>query len=190
MAESSLDSLRQTRVVQVQLRAYELRPENSPPIPPEVEALHHKRVAEHWPRVQQIARERFGLELKRMDDPRPHPTRLAHIGAKFAVAQGFGDAYHRAVFRAHWHDLRDISAPDTLLEIARAIGLDQAGFGAALGDPDYRADVEADQYWAWTHNVAGVPAFIFSDRYVVSGAQPVEVLQHAVDQCLADGLDR
>ena len=189
MAESSLDSLRQTRVVQVQLRAYELRPEDAPPIPPEVEAQHRQRGAENWPRVQRIARERFGLEMTRMDDPRPHPTRLAHIGAKYAMAQGFGDAYHRAVFRAHWQELRDISAPDTLLDIARAIGLDQAGFAAALADPDYRAEVEADQYWAWQHNLGGVPAFIIGERYLVSGAQPVEVLQAAVDKCLEDGLD-
>ena len=188
MAESSLDSLKQTRAVQVQFRAYELRPEGTPPIPPELEAQYRQRIAAGWPRVQQIARERCGLELKRMDDPQPHPTRLAHIGARYASAQGQGEAYHRAVFRAHWQELRDISQADTLADIARALGLDEAGFRAALENPDYRAEVEADEYWAYQQNLSGVPAFIFAEHYLVSGAQPVEMLEQLVDRCVQEGL--
>jgi predicted DsbA family dithiol-disulfide isomerase len=189
MAESSLDSLRQTRAVQVQFRAYELRPEGTPPIPPELEAQHRQRIAAGWPRVQQMARERFGLELKRMDDPQPHSTRLAHVGAKFAMGHGQGEVYHRAVFRAHWQELRDISAVETLVEIARAIGLDEAEFRAALDSPDYRAEVESDEYWAWQQDLRGVPAFIFAERYLVSGAQPVGLLQQVVDKCVQEGLN-
>ena len=189
MAESSLDSLSQTRTVQVQFRAYELRPEGTPPIPAEIEAQYRERIADGWPRMQQIARERFGLELKRMVDPQPRSTRLAHIGAKFAMAQGQGEAYHLAVFRAHWQALRDISAVDTLAEIARAVGLDETAFRAALVNPDYRDEVERDEYWAAQQQLSGVPAFIFAERYLVSGAQPVEVLEQVVDRCVQEGLN-
>ncbi len=188
MAESSLDSLKQTRVVKVEFRAYELRPEGTPPLPPEVEAQYRQRVAAGWPRVQQIARERFGLDLKRMDDPRPHPTRRAHIGAKYAAAHGQADAYHRAVFRAHWQELRDISSLETLAEIARALELDEAGFRAALDDADFQAEVELDEVWAYRQELRGVPAFIFAGRYLVSGAQPVELLQQVVDRCIEEDL--
>jgi len=125
MAESSLDLLHETHDIQVGWRAYELRPLNTPPIPPEVEAAHQERIAAGWPSVQQIARERFGLELKRMEGGH-HPTRLAHIGAKFAIEHGKGEAYHRAVCRAHWQELRDISSPGTLAEIAVAVGLNES----------------------------------------------------------------
>lgn len=188
MAESGLDSLRMTRDVQVEWRAYELRPAGAEALPPEVEAVHRRRIAESWPRVQQMARERFGLELKRMDDPAPRNTRLAHIGAKFALAHGQAEAYHKAVFQAHWRDLRDITAVDTLAEIARAAGLDEAGFRASLTDPAYIAAVEGDEYWAWQQGLQGVPAFIFGNRYLVSGAQPVDVLEEVYDRCLAEGL--
>jgi predicted DsbA family dithiol-disulfide isomerase len=188
MAESSLDSLKQTRAVQVQFRAYELRPEGTPPLAPEVEAQHRQRGATGWPRVQQIARERFGLELKRMEHQLPHPTRLAHIGAKYAVAHEQAEAYHRAVFRAYWQELRDISKVETLLEIARAVGLDETEFRAALDSPDFRAAVETDEYWAWQQDLRGVPAFIFAERYLVSGAQPAELLQQVVDKCVQEGL--
>ena len=187
MAESSLDSLRQTRDVQVEWRAYELRPEGTPPLPPEVEAAHRQRIAEGWPRVQQIALDRFGLELKRSEEPSSRPTRLAHIGAKYAQAQGRGEPYHKAVFKAHWLDLRDISSVDTLAEIAREAGLDEAGVRAALADPDYAAAVETDEYWAFQQGLQGVPAFIFCNRYLVSGAQPVELLQEVYDRCVEEG---
>jgi predicted DsbA family dithiol-disulfide isomerase len=187
MAESSLDSLRQSREVQVEWRAYELRPAGTPPLPPEVEAAHRRRIAEGWPRVQQIARERFGLELKRMEDASSHPTRAAHVGAKFALAQGRAEAYHRAVFRAHWQELRDISDLDVLAGIAASVDLDPAAFRAALDDPALIAEVETDEYWAWQQDLRGVPAFIFAMRYLVSGAQPVEALEQVVDRCLAEG---
>lgn len=189
MAESSLDSLRQIRSIEVEWRAYELRPADTPPIPPDAEAAYRERIAEGWPRVQQIALERFGLELKRMEDASPRPTRLAHIGAKYAQAQGaeHGEAYHRAVFRAHWQELRDISDAAVLAEIARGAGLDEAGFRAALTRPDYVAAVETDEYWAWQQELRGVPAFIFAMRYLVSGAQPPEVLAEVVDKVLAEG---
>ncbi len=38
------------------------------------------------------------------------------------------------------------------------------------------------------YGVDGIPAFIFADRYLVPGAQPVQVLEQAVDQCVAEGL--
>jgi predicted DsbA family dithiol-disulfide isomerase len=188
MAESSLDSLKLRREIAVTFRAYELHPEKAEPLPPEVEEHYRKRIAAGWPRVEQMARERFGLEMKRQEDPRPHPTRLAHIGAKYAMAHERGDEYHHAVFRAHWQELRDISSADTLVEIAEAIGLDGLAFRAALTDPDLRAEVEADLYWAYQQQLGGVPAFIFGDRYLVSGAQPVEMLEQVVDKCLEEGL--
>jgi predicted DsbA family dithiol-disulfide isomerase len=188
MAESSLDSLRQQREVAVEWRAYELRPADLPPIPPEVEAAHQQRIAAGWPRVQQMALERFGLELKRMEDAAPRPTRLAHIGAKCALAQGHGEAYHKAVFRAHWQELRDISDAAVLADIAGEVGLERGAFGAALTDPDHVAAVEGDEYWAYQQQLSGVPAFIFGMRYLVSGAQPPEVLAEVVDKCIAEGL--
>jgi predicted DsbA family dithiol-disulfide isomerase len=187
MAESSLDSLKQTREVEVDWRAYELRPAGSPELPPEVEAAHRRRIAEGWPRVQEIARNRFGLDMRRAEDPSPRNTRLAHVGAKFALAQGRAEAYHKAVFAAHWRDLRDISSADTLAEIAREVGLDEAAFRAALTDPEFVAAVEGDEYWAWQQGLQGVPAFIFAERYLVSGAQPVELLQEVYDRCVEEG---
>ena len=188
MAESSLDSLRKTRSVSVERRAFELRPAEAPSLPPEVEANYRARILAGWPQVQAIARERFGLELKYAPEARRYPTRSAHAGAKYAEEKGQGEAYHLAVYRAYWQDLRDISSPDVLVEIVRDLGLDEGEFRAALTDDRYFTEVLADEAWAMQHGLSGVPAFIFGDRYLVSGAQPAEVLQRVVDRCLQEGL--
>jgi predicted DsbA family dithiol-disulfide isomerase len=187
MAESGLGSLRETHDVQMEWRAYELRPTEAPPIPPEIEAAHQERIADGWSRVQQIARERFGLEMRRIEGER-HPSRLAHVGAKFAIQRGKGDDYHLAVFRAHWQELRDISSPETLAEIAVAVGLDEAEFRAALADDLLLSAVLEDERWAAEIGLTGVPAFIFGERYLVVGAQPVGMLRQVADRCIEEGL--
>ncbi len=187
MGEAALETLQQSRDVTLEIRAYELRPAGSPALPPAQEAAFRQRVSESWPRVQQMALERFGLELKRHEEGTITPTRLAHVGAKYALANDLGEAYHKAMFRAHWQELRDISDVDTLAAIARAVGLDEAGFRAALEDPALIQAVEDDEAFAHDNGLGGVPAFIFGERYLVSGAQPVAVLEQAVDQCVAEG---
>jgi len=184
MAESGLDSLRKTHSLKVEWRAFELRPSGAPPVPAE----YRERIFAGWPRVQQLARERFGVEMKRAAFKDPGATFLAHVGAKYALEHGQGEAYHHAVFVAHWQDERDIASVAVLTEIARGLGLDSAGFRAALDDPRYRARVEADKAWAARHGLNGVPASIFGNRYLVSGAQPVEVLREVAERCIAEGL--
>ena len=76
MAESGLDSLCQTHDVTVEWRAYELHPAGAQPLPPQVEARIREKIAAGWPRVQQIAHERFGLELKRMEGERSEERRV------------------------------------------------------------------------------------------------------------------
>jgi predicted DsbA family dithiol-disulfide isomerase len=184
MAESGLDSLRKTHAVQVEWRAYELRPAGAPPIPAEYRA----RIFAGWPRVQQMARERFGVEMKRPELKGAGGTFLAHVGAKFAAAQGQGEAYHHAVFVAHWQDQRDIASAEVLTEIAREVGLEGDAFCAALEDPRAQAQVREEEEWAYRNGLSGVPAFVFGNRYLVSGAQPAEVLRQVADRCVAEGL--
>ncbi|NUM45555.1 MAG: DsbA family oxidoreductase [Anaerolineales bacterium] len=184
MAESGLDSLRETHPLTIQWKAYELRPEGSPPMPPE----YRERILAGWPRVQQMARERFNVEMTRPGLKNPGDTFLAHTGGKFAERQGLGEAYHKAVFRAHWQTEQDIADPETLTKIAGEVGLDETAFRQALADPELAAEVRADEHWAMQNGLNGVPAFIFGNRYLVSGAQPVEVLRQVADRCIQEGL--
>jgi predicted DsbA family dithiol-disulfide isomerase len=162
--------------VEVVWRSYELRPTGSPPIPPEYLA----RIEATRPRLYKMAREQYGLELNR--GPMGIHSRAALIGAKYAEAQGKGPLYHDAVFRAYWQRANNIGDVEVLAEIAQAIGLDRGAFLTALNDEQYNAQVEADVEQAYYYGLTGVPALVFGERYLVSGAQPYEVLQQVVEK--------
>jgi predicted DsbA family dithiol-disulfide isomerase len=127
-----------------------------------------------------MAREQYGLELNR--GPMGVSSRAALIGAKYAEAQGYGAQYHDAVFRAYWQRANNIGDVDVLAEIAHSVGLEREPFLAALNDEDYEAQVEADVEQAYQYGLTGVPALIFGSRYLVSGAQPYEVLRQVVEK--------
>ena len=161
-------------------RSFELRPAGAPPIPPEYRA----RIEASRPQLMQVARERYNREL----NPGPFgiDSRPALIGAKFAEQSGAGPAYHDGVMRAYWQAARDISDRTVLAEIAAAAGMERAAFIAALDDPTFDAAVQQDVELARQYGLNGVPALVFDNRYLVSGAQPVDVLRRIVDQIAAE----
>lgn len=164
----------------VRWRSFELRPPGAPPISPDYRA----RIEAGKPRLAQIAREVYGLDLNpgRVDGG----SRSALIGAKFAEAAGAGDAYHTAVFRAYWQQERQIDDRAVLADIATEVGLDRQAFLAALDDPAYLSQVLADEELAYRYGLGGVPALVFADKYLISGAQPYETLARAAERVRAE----
>jgi len=171
-----LEKLKQSYDVEIVWHSYELRPKGSPPIPPEYLA----RIKAGEPRLINIAREHYGLELNR--GPSGISSRMALIGAKVAEAQGKGTQYHSAMLRAYWQRANNIGDTDVLAEIAQGVGLERETFLAALSDARYEAQVDADIDEAYSYGLNGVPALIFGRRYLVSGAQPYEVLRQVVEK--------
>jgi predicted DsbA family dithiol-disulfide isomerase len=171
-----LEKLKSTFDVDVYWRSYQLRPPGSPPIPPEYRA----RIAQADVRLNQIARDSYGLKLNR--GPFGIDSRPALIGEKYAESQGNGDAYHDLVQDAYWQGACAIDDIDVLKELAASAGLDPDEFEVALKKPEYEASVEADIQQAYEFGLSGVPALIFENKYLVSGAQPYDVLQRVVSQ--------
>lgn len=186
MGLAGLDAVARTHEITVSRRAYELRPREAPKMDPEQAAQIRAKIMAGRATVEQIARDRFGLELKHPNLDFGIDTRLAHIAARAADALGAGDAYHRAVFAAYWREGRHIGERATLIDLAAEVGLDKAAFELELDRPEHRDAVLADEAWAHQQGLNGVPAFIFANRYLVSGAQPPAVLRQAVEKCMAE----
>ena len=55
-------------------------------------------------------------------------------------------------------------------------------FAAALQNPEFERQVLADVQTARDYRLDGVPALIFADTYLVSSAQPYDVLKRVVEK--------
>ena len=179
LAATSLAILKESHDVEVVWHSYELRPKGSPPM---TEA-YRARIEASQPRLKQMAREHYGVELK--SGPFGIDSRTALIGDKYAESQGKGDAYHAATFRAYWQEGHNIEDRAVLLDIAQSVGLDANKFSAALDEPIYEDAVLFDIEEAQKFGLSGVPALIFAGKYLVSGAQPYESLVKIVGQVQA-----
>jgi predicted DsbA family dithiol-disulfide isomerase len=174
-----LEALKQTHAVDVHWHSFELRPQGSPPMP----AAYRARIEQSRPRMEQMAREIYGVEM----NPGPFgvDSLPALVGGKFAEAQGRGAAYHARMMRAYWDEAQKIDDPAVLAQLAAEVGLDAHAFNAALQDPAYIGQVDADIALAAQYGLTGVPALILDSKYLVSGAQPADALRRIIDQVAA-----
>jgi predicted DsbA family dithiol-disulfide isomerase len=175
LASTSLDKLETEQKIELVWHSYELRPKGSPPMP----EAYRQRIEEGRPQFEAMALERYGIQLTQ--GPFGTDSRPALIGAKYAEEQGVGKAYHDAMFRAYWQEARHIDQMDVLLDVAESVGLEREAFTAALDTPAYLHQVLADITQAQALGLQGVPAMIFGGKYLVSGAQPYEVLSKVAD---------
>jgi predicted DsbA family dithiol-disulfide isomerase len=177
---SSLEKLAASHGVTIQWHSFELRPKDAPPLAPE----YKERIMAGRPRLYAIARESYGLELNQ--GPWGINSRPALIGAKYAEEQGVGPTYHDAIMRAYWLEAQSIEEVEVLAAIGVAIGLDRDAFLAALEDVELEQAVLNDIAWAHANGINGVPALVFHGKYLVSGAQPYDVLTRVVEQIQAE----
>jgi len=176
-----LEKLKQSHPVSIHWRSYELRPAGAPPISPE----YRERILAARPQMVAMAREQYGLEMN--NGPFGINSRPALVGAKFAKEQGLGEAYHDAVFRAYWQEAQDIGETAVLNTIAQSLNLPQDSFLAALNDNEYENQVTADIEQAIAYGLRGVPALVFNNKYLVSGAQPYEMLVQVAEKAREEG---
>lgn len=82
-----------------------------------------------------------------------------------------------ALFRAYFHDGRDIGDIATLAEIAATLGLDAAAF---LASDELAEEVRAEDAYFRRIGISGVPSFAIDGRVVFSGAYPAQHIAEAL----------
>jgi predicted DsbA family dithiol-disulfide isomerase len=170
-----LEQLAENQPIETVWHAFMLRPPGGPGMTAEKRAM----IEAYTPKISAQIREEFGLDVRR--GPIGTQTFAAHHAMKHAERSGHGAAFHDAVLRAYWLDAADISKHDVLREIGAKFDLAFDDDLLAGREASTAEAVRTDVAQASAYNIHGVPAFVFGNRYFVSGAQPLELLGRAAD---------
>ena len=119
----------------------------------------------------------------RLEIARPGNTFDAHRLIAYAATQALAPDVVDRLFRAYFCEGQLVSDRETLHSVAREAGLQ--GADEILDSDAFADEVRADEADAAELGFAGVPAFLVDRRFVVSGAQPVEVMANVLDRAWA-----
>ena len=139
--------------VDVELRAFELRPAPMPPLQGLDEG---KRQA--WDRFILPAARELGLDAR---VPAIFPrTRKAHEAAHHARTQGAALEMHDRLFRAYFAEGRDIGRIDVLVALGEEVGLERSALKVELDIDQYTDAVAAEATSAARSGIRAVPAYV------------------------------
>ncbi len=113
----------------------------------------------------------LGFEFNFSDDSHMWNTFRAHQLLDWAGEQGKGHDLKMALFKAHFTDAKNLSDPDVLADVAEAVGLDRAEALRLLASEERAAQVRQKQQFWQQQGIQGVPAMVFQQRHLVTGAQ-------------------
>jgi predicted DsbA family dithiol-disulfide isomerase len=122
----------------------------------------------------------------RLAEARPVNTFDLHRLTHLADSIDAGDAVREGLMRAYTSEAADLSDPEVLLDLAADASLAPDAVTGLLAADDFAAEVRADEALAQQLGIRAVPAFVFVGKYLVSGAQSVEVFGVALSRAWAE----
>jgi predicted DsbA family dithiol-disulfide isomerase len=115
------------------------------------------------------------------DDLKRTNTFDAHRLSHYAKAEGKSKEYTEAVMKSYFIDSLLISDIEVLASIAEEIGLNKEKAISILQSSMFAEEVRQDELNAHERRISGVPYFLFNEKEVVSGAQPVETFVKIIE---------
>lgn len=177
--------------IEVVYRAYQLDP-SAPPggSMPAREAYARKfggeeRADQIIGHVTRIAAD-SGIEF-RMDRAIRANTMLAHRALhRVLTTRGSTDqaALKEELLRAYFTDGRNVGDIDVVVACAERVGLDAGDLREWLDTDGSVAEVVSDIEAAQMRDITGVPAFVIDDRFLIPGAQEVDVFEQLLMRAL------
>jgi predicted DsbA family dithiol-disulfide isomerase len=113
----------------------------------------------------------LGFEFRFTDDSHMWNTFHAHQLLDWAGENGKGHDLKLALFKAHFTDAQNLSDITVLAEIAASVGLDHDAALDVLTREDRATQVRQKQQFWQQQGISGVPAMVFQQRHLVTGAQ-------------------
>ena len=108
----------------------------------------------------------------------------AHRILLWAATQGKQAELLEEMYSAYFEKSEPLFSRDDLKVVAARVGIDAATIDAVLDLGEYAAEVQQDQAVAHSLGANGVPFFVIDMQIGISGAQPQEVFDQALNQAL------
>ena len=165
--------------------------ELNPAMPPEGQNLAEHLAEKYGASPEQSAKNRahlsalgqtLGIEFNFTEDSRIVNTFLAHQLLDFALSQGKQHPLKLALFAAHFTEQRDVSVRETLVNVAAAVGLDADAARQVLESQTLASTVREKQAFWTSHGISGVPSMVFSQKYLLTGAQGADAYAQILRQ--------
>ena len=161
--------------IEIVWRAFELRPDPVPTLPPDGEYLRRVWNASVYPMAKSL-----GITMK-LPPVQPR-SRLAHEAAHWARTQGKFEEMNHAIFRAFFERGENIGETEILISLAETLNLNAGSLRYALESREFEPSVIADEREAEMIGLSGVPAFVANRKFALSGVQSLENLKMLVER--------
>ncbi|WP_312285708.1 DsbA family oxidoreductase [Chryseobacterium gleum] len=109
-------------------------------------------------------------------------TFSAHKLLHLAKKHNKSNEMEEALFIAHFIDGKNVGDTEVLIALAESLGLDKDEAREAVTTDQLDDEVNQDIQEARNNGISGVPFFVLNGKYAVSGAQPAEVFENALQQ--------
>lgn len=113
---------------------------------------------------------------------RIYNTFNAHRLLHWAHLEGRQLPLKQALLKAYFTDGQNPSDVETLARISGEVGLDEARARQILSGDEFTEEVRSQEQFYQQQGIHSVPAVIINDRHLISGGQPPEVFEQALQQ--------
>lgn len=109
-------------------------------------------------------------------------TFSAHKLLHLAKKHNKSNEMEEALFIAHFIDGKNVGDVEVLVALAESLGIDREEARETITTDQLDYEVNRDIQEARNNGISGVPFFVLNGKYAVSGAQPAEVFENAMQQ--------
>ena len=126
-----------------------------------------------------------GLEYH-FENAKPGNTFDAHRLIQLAQSKGRAGDMQERIMRAYFTEGVAIGDRDELVKLAVDLDFDEGETRDILTSDAFADEVKKDLQIARENGISGVPAFVFGEKYLVSGAQPADTLLRVLEKVSAE----
>lgn len=169
--------------------------ELNPNMPPEGQNLTEHIAEKYGATPEQSAQNRahlvalgqtLGIDFQFTPESRIVNTFLAHQLLDFVLTTGMQHPLKMALFHAHFTQGRDVSEIDVLVDVAKSVGID-AAVACQVLEQGSHANTTREKQAFWTQQgISGVPAMVFEEKYLLTGAQGAENYAQLLRRCATE----